>query len=156
MQPFRVRKDARVWFRGLYDNKSFKIGFDAFYFCFIAGVAAKKKEKVPQDETEELVSYFPDRYNERGNHLVALFLTRKLEALGVTMADKQEVHETIAELVSPDAPNHLSDDGVREFNEYAHGGYEVLLDWFDDQPRTLETFLQIFRRKIKDTLVEEV
>lgn len=156
MQPFRIRKDARNWFRDLYDDRSFKIGFDAFYFCFIAGVAAKKKGKVLQEETEELVSYFPDPYRERGNHLVALFLTRKLEALGVTMVDKQEVHAMIAELVSPDAPNHLSDDGVREFNEYAHGGYEVLLDWFDDRPRALETFLQIFRRKIKDTLIEEV
>ena len=153
MQPFRIRKDARAWFKELYNDKSFKIGFDAFYFCFVAGVSTKRKETVSQDETEELVAYFPDRYQGRGNHLVALFLTRELEELGVTMADKKEVHATIAKLVSPDAPNHLSDDGVREFNKYAHAGFEVLMDWFNaDKPRTLETFLRKFKSCVGDNV----
>ena len=90
MQPFRLRKDARTWFKERYSNKSFKIGFDAFYFCFIAGISTKRKEAVAQDETEELVAYFPEKYGSRGNLLVALFLTQELEELGVTMADKKE------------------------------------------------------------------
>ena len=155
MQPFRLRKDARTWFKDLYRDKAFKIGFDAFYFCFIAGISAKRKENIALDETEELVAYFPEKYGSRGKLLVGLFLTRELEELGVTMDDRKEVHATIAQLVSPDAPNHLSDEGVREFNRYAHGGYDVLLDWFDDDhPRALETFLQVFRQKVNVTLPE--
>ena len=149
MQPFRLKKDARIWFRELYKDKSFEIGFDAFYFCFIAGVCMKRKESVAQDKTEELVAYFPEKYKSRGNLLVALFLARELEELGVTMDNKREVHTMIAKLVSPNAPNHLSDDGVREFNEIAHAGFEVLLDWFSaDKPRTLETFLRTFKNKV--------
>lgn len=151
MQPFRLRKDARSWFKQLYDDKSFKIGFDAFYFCFVAGITTGRKETVSQDETEELVDYFPEPYRQRGNLLVAMFLTKELEELGVTMADKKEVHSTMARLVSPDALSHLSDDGVREFNRYAHAGFDVLIDWFDgDKPRSLETFLRTFKNGVAD------
>ena len=64
------------------------------------------------------------------------------------MAEKKSVHAAISHLVQPEAANHLSDDGVREFNKYAHGGYEVLLEWFDDRPRSLESFLRTFKLKI--------
>ena len=43
MQPFRVRDDALTWFKKLYERKEFRIGLDAFYFCFIAGVTARRK-----------------------------------------------------------------------------------------------------------------
>lgn len=148
MQPFRLRLDARQWFKDLRDQKVFKTDFDAFYFCFIAGVTTGTKESVPLDETAELVAYFPDRYSARGKVLVGLFLKSELELLGVSMDERREVHSTIAGLVTPDAPNFLSDDGVREFNKYAHGGYEKLIEWFEDRPRSLETFLRSFKRKI--------
>lgn len=148
MLPFRIREDARTWFKDLRE-KSFKTDFDSFYFCFMAGITAKRKISTPQDETAELVAYFPDRFSTRGKLLVALFLTRELEELGVTMNEKSAVHSAIAKLVSPEAPNHLSDDGVREFNKYAYGGYEVLLEWFDDRPRSLESFVRVFKRKVE-------
>ena len=148
MQPFRLRLDARQWFKDLRDQKVFKTDFDAFYFCFVSGITMKRKESIPQDETAELVAYFPDRYGSRGKLLVGLFLKTELELLGVSMNERREVHSTIARLVTPEAPNHLSDEGVREFNKYAHGGYEQLLEWFEDRPRSLETFLRSFKRKI--------
>jgi hypothetical protein len=37
---------------------------------------------------------------------------------------------------------------MREFSKYAHGGFEVLSEWFDDRPRSLETFLRAFKRKV--------
>lgn len=151
MQPFRIREDARTWFKDLRE-KSFKTDFDSFYFCLMAGIASKRKQTVPLDSTAELVAYFPDRYSGRGKLLIALFLTCELRQLGVTMSEKRAVHSAIAQLVSPEAPNFLSDDGVREFNKYAHGGYEVLLEWFDDRPRSLETFLRIFKRKVDASL----
>jgi hypothetical protein len=151
MQPFRIRADARTWFKELRE-KSFKTDFDSFYFCFMAGIIAKRKQAMLLDDTAELVAYFPDRYSGRGKLLVALFLTRELEQLGVTMNEKAAVHSAIAQLVNPEAPNFLSDDGVREFNKYAHGGYDVLLDWFDDRPRSLETFLRTYKRKVDASL----
>lgn len=146
MAPFRIRKDAREWFRELRQvERVFKTDFDAFYFCFIAGIAAGQKESVQVADTAELVDYFPDRYAGRSKLLVSLFLAQELRQLGVTMAEKRAVHQAIASLVNPMAANHLSDEGVREFNSYSWGGYEVLLGWFDDRPRTLDTFLRTFK-----------
>ncbi|WP_406260207.1 hypothetical protein [Streptomyces chartreusis] len=156
MAPFRIRKEARHWFRDLRDiEKTFKLDFDAYYFCFMAGVVLRQKRSIPYDDTAEIVTSFPERYNqERGKLMVALFLTRELDYLGVRMDEKKSVHAAIAKLVNPESPNHLSDDGMREFNAYAHGGYDVLLDWFDDRPRTLDTFVRIFKQKIDEALID--
>lgn len=143
---FAIRKEARDWFRDIRGDLT--IDFDAFYFCFIAGVTAMRKKDVPATETAALVENFPGPYRNRGRLLVALFLSRELEYLGVAMDEKKTVHAAISKLVEPGAPNYLSDDGVREFNKFSHGGYEVLLDWFEDRPRSLETFLRAFRRKV--------
>ncbi|MEZ4706539.1 MAG: hypothetical protein R3A44_05000 [Caldilineaceae bacterium] len=147
---FRLRQDARDWFRDL--QNSFNVDFDIYYFCFMAGIAAGRKTEIPTAETAELVDYFPDRYRDRGKLMVALFLSKELEELGVAMDEKKSVNAMIARLTSPDARNHLSDEGMREFNKYAHGGFDVLLDWFDDRPRSLETFLRMFKRQADTVL----
>lgn len=148
MQPFRLRHDARPWFKELRDH-SFKIDFDSFYFCFIAGITVERKLQIDLDKTAELVTYFPDPYKTRGKLLVSLFLARELKALGITMDDRQSVHKMIAKLVMPNSPHFLSDEGVIEFNKYAHAGFDVLHhEWFMDRPRTLETFLPAFKQKI--------
>ena len=152
MQPFRLRLDARRWFKDLRDQRVFKIDFDAFYFCFIAGVTARRKESVSLDETAELVTNFPDRYASRGKLLVGLFLKSELNLLGVSMDERREVHSAIRKLVTPEAPNFLTAEGVREFNRYAHGGYEQLIEWFEDRPRSLESFLRGYRRRIESAL----
>ncbi len=152
MQPFRLRLDARNWFRDLRNQKVFKIDFDAFYFCFMAGLAAKRKKNVPIDETAELVDYFPDRYRHRGKLLVGLFLKSEMEVLGVSMVNRNAVHLEIERLVVLGSPNYLSNEGVREFNRYAHGGYEKLLEWFDDRPRSLHTFLRLYKQKIDESV----
>jgi len=155
---FAIRKDAREWFKDIRVDFAALPGtasapdFDAFYFCFIAGIAAKRKKDVPATETAALVENYPGPYRNRGPLLIALFLSRELDSLGVDIAEKKRVHAQISRLVDPGVSNHLSDDGVREFNKYAHGGYEVLLDWFDDRPRSLETFLRTFKLRVESAL----
>ena len=149
--PFRLREDAKKWFADLLKD-GFSVGFDAFYYCFIAGIAKGQKADVLTEEAPELVEYFPDRYRARSRLLVALFLTQELHALGVDMNDKLAVNSAISRLIDPNAPSHLSDEGMKEFNRYAYGGFEVLLDWFDDRPRTLETFLRQFKTELNNPL----
>ena len=131
----------------------FKIDFDAFYFCFIAGIAVRRKKSVQNDETAELTAYFPDKYGPRGKILVGIFLKSELRELGVSMKERRDVHSAIASLVTPNARNFLSEEGVREFNKYAHGGYEQLIEWFEDRPRSLATFLRGFRLKIEQEMI---
>ena len=147
---FAIRKDARDWFKDI--RGDLDLDFDAFYFCFVAGVAAKRKKDIPAAETASLVDNFPGPYRNRGRLLVSLFLSRELQFLGITMAEKRTIHSAIARLVDPVASNHLSDEGVREFNKYCHGGYEVLLEWFEYRPQSLETFLRLFSKRVSETL----
>lgn len=155
MQPFRLRLEARNWFKYLRNEKMLGMDFDAFYFCFIAGVTAVRKKTVPQDKTAELVAYFPDRYKERGRLLVGLFLISEMKRLGVSMSERSDVRSVIANLVKPDSQNFLSAEGVREFNQYAHGGYDQLTEWFDERPRSLETFLRGFKQKMDQHLTHK-
>ena len=57
---FRVRKDARDWFKDIRSELTAPAGttsapdFDVFYFCFIAGITEKRKKDVPTGETAGL------------------------------------------------------------------------------------------------------
>lgn len=111
-------------------------------------------------KTSELVSYFPDGYNgTRGQALVALFLKTELDELGVAMDEKgkkRDVHAAIAKLVDYSSLSKLSADGTAQFNQYAHGDFEALTEWFDDRPRSLETFLRAFKFKLDDALASRI
>lgn len=155
---FRIMKEARNWFRDIQPSLKAPSGttsapdFDAYYFCFLSGITEMRKADPTTSETAELVDYFPGPYRSRGRLLVSLFLSEELKYLGISLNEREPVHSVISRLVLPTSQNFLSDEGVRQFNKYAHGGYEVLLDWFDDHPRTLETFLRSFRVKVKNSL----
>lgn len=153
---FAINIEARKWFGEIKNDLTAPQGtqsapdFDAFYFCFIAGMTEMRKKDVPPAQTAQLVENFPGPYQRRGRLLLALFLSHELKYRDVPMDKKIDINDTISKLVDTDAPNFLSDEGVREFNKFAHGGYEVLLEWFDDdKPRTLEIFLRTFHRKIE-------
>ena len=49
--------------------------FDAFYFCFMAGIMTREKGDISASETSALVENFPAPYKNRGRLLVALFLS---------------------------------------------------------------------------------
>ena len=155
---FFIRKEARRWFRDIRGEFNALPGaraapdFDAFYFCFIAGITMNRKESLPPEDTAQLVPGFPEAYKSRGGLLVSLFLSCELKSRGVDLTERQRVREVVSDLVQPQAQNFLSDDGVREFNKYSFGGFDVLRDWFDDRPPTsLETFLRAFKHKIDET-----
>ena len=156
---FFIRKKARDWFfQNIWKEFSALPGaknapnFDAFYFCFIAGIVANRKTDLPAEETAQLVPEFPEAYKSRGALLVALFLKREIRGQGAMLTEQESVHDDISKLVDPGAANMLSDYGAREFNKYSFGGYEVLLEWFDDRPQTLETFLRRFKLKLDEAL----
>lgn len=150
---FRLREDARTWFKTLRDReRGLQIDFDSYYFCFIAGIAAKQKKDIAPSDATDILDYFPEHYRHRARHMVTLFLARELELLGVSMSEKKTMHAQISRLIRPDSPSFLSDEGMREFNRYANAGFEVLADWFDDRPRRLETFLRGFKARLDQLL----
>ena len=144
--PFRLRRDARQWFRGI--HSAFSLDFDMYYLCLMAGLAESRLANTATAETTELVDNFPGEYRTKGRLVVALFLARELRRLSIDYSERTTVHETIDRLVEPLSPSQLSDEGLREINRYAYGGYEVLTEWFADRPRRLETFLREYKSKL--------
>ena len=145
--PFRLSKDAREWFRDLEDG--FEIDFDMYYLCLMAGLATGKKESVSTTQAPELVDYFPAAYRSKGRVIVALFLSKELEALGISMSERDQVYGQIAKLVDPLTPSGLSHMGMEEMNRYSYGGFAVLAnEWFEARPRIMEVFLPMFRKNL--------
>jgi hypothetical protein len=44
---------------------------------------------------------------------------------------------------------------MKELNKYAAAGYDEIIGWFEERPRTLESFLRTFALKI-DTQVQPI
>lgn len=145
--PFRLSKDAREWFQHIEDG--FELDFDIYYLCLMAGLATGKKGSVPTTQAPELVDYFPTAYQSKARVIVALFLSKELEAFGISMSERDQVYGQIAQLVDPLTPSGLSDVGMREMNRYSYGGFDVLAnEWFEERPRIMEVFLPMFRKNL--------
>jgi hypothetical protein len=84
--PFRLRKDAKDWFKGISDD--FSLDFDIFYFCLMAGLATRRKAFPSANEATDLAQDFPGEYRSRGRIIVALLLTRELQELGVKFEER--------------------------------------------------------------------
>lgn len=151
--PFRLRKDAREWFKGISDDLA--LDFDIFYFCLMAGLATGRKAFLPANEATDLAQDFPGDYRSRGRIIVALLLTRELKKLGIKFEERATLHREIGKLIDPLSSTHLSSPGMDEINNYSFGGFDVLTDWFDDRPRHLETFLPQYRQYLKKVLEVE-
>jgi hypothetical protein len=44
MSAFRLRKEAKSWFKEINDKNNLSIDFDLFYFCLMAGLALNIKK----------------------------------------------------------------------------------------------------------------
>jgi len=148
--PFRLRRDAREWFRDI--RPAMALDFDMYHLCFMTGLATGRKADASHQDTTELVDAFPGVFRSRGRLLVASFLAREVRAHGVTTTDRAALHRTISGLIDPLSPSHLSDAGMKEFNRYSYGGFDVLTEWFEDRPRAIETFLPTYHSQLAANL----
>lgn len=145
--PFRLRRDTRHWFKDV--RKGLALDFDMYYLCLMAGLASSRLgPEVSSADTTELVDSFPGEYGPRGRLIIALFLSRELARRAIRLTEREALNTAIRELVDPHSASRLSERGVKLMNQYSYGGYEVLTEWFDDHPRTIETFLPLYKRKL--------
>ena len=150
MQSFRLSKDAKKWFKNIMTKRAFDMDFDVFYFCFVAGIVANRQRDLKQDETSEITDYFPGAYGDRSRVLVGMLLKAKLDAIGISLSERAQVHRCINRYIATNSPSHMSAEGVREFCKYSHGGFEVLQEWFGSEPVKLETFLRNYKNWIDE------
>jgi len=152
MTPFRIKKEARQWFRGIEPEVSKQHPlFDMYYFCLVTGLSKGKKSPLTDRESDELVDYYPGLYAEHRNSLNAWLIAAELRSMAIAMTERTQVHQHIRNLVDPDSPSDLNAAGVKEMNGYAAGGYDLLFDRFSEPPKSLGAFLVLFQRFISDS-----
>jgi len=142
--PFQLRQGTRDWFRHIEDD--FDLAFDMYYFCLIAGLVEGERTKVASEKTSELVSNFPGDYQEKSRYIIALYLSRELRSLSVDFSDRETLHNQISRLIDSMRPSRLSPEGMRRMNEYSNGGLDIIKEWFEEKPRSVEEFLPHYYR----------
>jgi hypothetical protein len=151
--PFRLRNDAKTWFKHISGELGNAPQFDMYYFCLLAGMTdGRLTDTIKDGETAELVDAFPGEYAARGRLLIALLISRELKRQSIKLTERSAVNAAINHLVDPDSPSRLSAEGMRLMNQYSYGGFEVLADWFVEQPRQLSVFLPLLHRRISKSL----
>ena len=153
---FRLNNETKKWFKDINKDLGKADMFDMYYFCAIAGLATNTLTPLPDSETSELVDYFPSEYAAKGRLIMSLFISRELRRQGINFTERTAVNSSIRRLVDPNSPSRLSSEGMKLLNQYAYGGFEVLIRWFggDDRPRMLATFLPLYHRYLENALRE--
>ncbi|MGE5655638.1 MAG: hypothetical protein ACM37W_03415 [Actinomycetota bacterium] len=142
---FQLRKDARRWFKDI--EKHYPTFFDLYYLCLMAGFAERRRNtEISSEAVDSLVENFPGEFRPRGRLLVGLLIHTELSRLGIDLDERDDVYRRVAELVDPNSPSDLSNEGVKLMNQYAHGGFDVLCENFSDRPTSIETFLRQYAR----------
>lgn len=148
MARFRIRNDARTWFKQIASD--FNTDFDQYYFCLMAGFAAQRSNET--GATSEFNDDFVQDYKEASRFLIGLLVTAELKTAGIGLGERDAVREMFKRLIDPRSPNQLTDDGMRRMNAYASGGYDFLADSREDKPFTSEEFLRDYAQLIKGVI----
>lgn len=143
-------KKAKNWFKHIHKNGTgLELEFDIYYFCLMAGLyKPRKASSIPNTEIVEVIRFFPNEYKPNRHFIIALFLSKELMNLGVSLSEKKILNVQLNKLIDPLSPTSLSDIGMKELNKYAFGGFQVLQEYFPEPPRNLDAFLIGFYKMI--------
>lgn len=150
---FRLRTDAEKWFSEI--EKDFAYKFDGYYFCLMAGYAAVRRSPLTSADKPAFVDDFPGDYKLQQNLLLGGLIDCDLRDRGISVTDKAAVQKVVSELLTATgASTHLSATGATRMNEYASGGFDVLVERMVDKPHKLETFLRGYGKLITELEAE--
>lgn len=147
MARFRMRNDARTWFKQIANFEHFKTDFDQYYFCLMAGFASGRSNET--GTTTEMVENFVEDYKEASRFLIGLLVMAELKKAGIEIFERDSVRDMFKRLVDPHSPNQLTDEGMRRMNAYASGGYDYLSDTRETKPYSGEEFLRDYAHLIE-------
>lgn len=150
MARFRMRNDAKTWFKQIADFEHFKTDFDQYYLCLMAGFASGRSNE--SGTTTEMVEYFVEDYKEASRFLIGLLVMAELKKAGIEIFERDSVRDMFKRLVDPHSPNQLTDEGMRRMNAYASGGYDYLAEQRETKPYSGEEFLRDYAQLIEGAI----
>lgn len=148
---FRLSPEAESWFSNLKSQVPFKTKFDMYYFCLMIGMAAGRKS---EPTGAEFVDHFIDDYRPSQKLICGLLTAIELRLHGIDIGDRAEVRRIIAELFDPSAPTGLSEEGMRNLNRYAAGGFALLAE-ARAKPHHADEFVADYLMLLKEVAEEK-
>lgn len=148
---FQMRKDAAEWFRHV--DKQFKLDFEKYYLCLMLGFASGTTRSVPASQLRDMTDTFPDTWKGQPRLLIGLLIAAHLDRMKIDYSERAAVNKQLEVLLDPDTPTKLSAVGIRYMNEYAAGGFDVLLERaLTDKPRAPATLLRAYVKTLRQLL----
>lgn len=153
MARFRMRNDARAWFSHINDFEQFRVDFDQYYLCLMAGFASGRSTE--GGASTEMVEAFVEEYKPASRFLIGLLVIAELKKGGIDVSERTAVRALFKRLVDPQSPNSLTDEGMRRMNAYASGGYDYLSERRETKPYSGEEFLRDYVQLIGEAATDE-
>lgn len=140
---FKLPKNAERYFRYIEkraDGIKFKLLFDQYYFCLMAGFRFRKLGSNDALRNEPFIDYYVDHYREKAEIIAGLLIDAEIERSGIPKADRRSVEKLMLELIDHMSITKLSKRGMDLLNLYAAGGMGIIEENID-QTADLEVFL---------------
>lgn len=141
---FRLHKNASMWGKNLIDkNGPIKFEFDLYYVFLLVGLGMGSTELLKDEDSREFTRWYPKTYQPTKHKIAMLLLYSDLKVSGFDVENREIVKSKIEEILSSDSESLLSDIAVKQLNNYANGGFEVIRGKLDIAPRDATLFLTI-------------
>lgn len=150
MARFRMRNEARAWFKSVATFEHFRWDFDQYYLCLMAGFASGRSNET--GATTEMTDTFVEGYKEASRFLIGLLVMAELRTAGIDISERDSVRDMFKRLVDPHSPNQLTDWGMRRMNAYASGGYDYLAEQREQRPQSGEELLRDYPQLIEHAI----
>ena len=112
----------------------FKDSLDLFYLSLLVGLKHNLKSSIDKYELGELTDEWTTELSENSNakdYIIAIYLT---ELIKNVQNDKVAIKEILNRSLDSKKKSSLSKEGFKEVHEYCFGGYEKILETFNNQP----------------------
>ena len=152
---FRLRVDAEEWMRHVAPpNDPIDSKFDLYYLCLLVGLAGRRKSnpKTEGRKATDLVNYFIEDYKPSQFLIISLLIVAELGRLGINLDERKSVRKRITKLVKPNSQSGLTDYGMEMLNQYASGGFDLILSKRYTPPYNTEDLLRTILALTKELL----
>ena len=149
---FRLREDTERWFKEIKEQHPFKLKWDIYYYCLLIGLSYFRRSTLSNLRAEEFYKSFADDYKPAQNLIVGLLIHAETVKLGIDLSDKDGVRSVVRQILDASTPTGLSDEGARLMNEYASGGFDVILENKIPPPYSATEFFQSYKQLVDDCL----
>jgi hypothetical protein len=146
MSFFR-RPEMDAWFSHLHKENALEIQFDNYYLCLMMGFATLRDDQL--DGGNELIRHFPGQYAGVSKLIIGLLLIAETQKLGKELTNKRDVEFLVNQYLDVSGSGSMNDAGFGRVNDYANGGFNYLVEAYQDKPYHADAFFAWYSAQLQ-------